>query len=207
MSDEPVQCVQCGQKAVFYYQKKEGIFPLCLSCNLIYQQTLEIERVQHEREYNQGIAECNKMVESITGIPGTWPLIPERTINKSANMTFNNFTLNNSSVGVLNTGNLKMVDTNITVLNGNPKTHEAGDAISKLMDAIGKSDLPDEKKNEAIELLATISSEAVLPKEKRKTSVLKAVLSHLPTILKTSTAAITVWEKVSPHLHSLLHAL
>jgi hypothetical protein len=118
-------------------------------------------------------------------------------------MTLNNINVNNSSVGVLNTGNLEIVDSAITTLKSNPQTHDIAGAIAKLTTAISNADLSPEIKNEAIEILSTVATEATAPENKRKSSVVKRLLSGLPTLIQTSASAIEIWKTVEPIIRTV----
>jgi hypothetical protein len=118
-------------------------------------------------------------------------------------MTLNNITVKDSSVGVLNTGNLEIVDSAITALKANPQTQDVAGAILKLASAIADSELPAEKKNEAIEILSTVATEATAPEGKRKSSVVKRLLAGFPTLIQTSASAIEIWKTVEPIMRAM----
>jgi hypothetical protein len=178
-----------------YYVGPEKGFPLCLDCTHKQQQIAAIESDQLEREMNFEAAK----IEAIFGTPGTIPRYPQRpiSINKGS-VTFNNIHISDSSVGVLNTGNLEIVDSAITALKSNPQTQDIASAISKLVSTISDGHLPTDTKNEAIEILTTVATEATAPEGKRKASVVKRLLAGFPSLIQTSASAIEVWKTVEP---------
>jgi hypothetical protein len=139
-------------------------------------------------------------MEAVLGTTGVIPRYPQRQLRviQGGPVKLYNIQVNDSSVGVLNTGNLEMVDTAITALKANPQTQDIAGAISKLAVAIANADLPKENKNEAIEILTTVATEATAPEPKRKSSVVKRLLSGFPTLIQTSASAIEIWKAVEP---------
>lgn len=144
-------------------------------------------------------------VELVTGLPGIAPRFPqpERKIIQTRDVVFNNIHVSNSSIGILNTGNLEIVDSAITALKQDPKTQEFGIAIERLANAIAEAnDLTQEKKNEAMEILGVIASKATAPKEKRRSGVVRSILATLPNIIQTSAAIIQIWQEIEPIIKS-----
>jgi hypothetical protein len=171
--------------------------PLCLDCNDKLSQMLDRQNYQLERLMNFFMDQA----DAATGIYGDLPRFPERRINlvQGGSMTFNNINVSAGNIGVLNTGNLKMVDSAITILNQNPASREVSDAITKLTSAIAQSaELPPDKKNEAIEILGTVASEAIVPKEKRRNVVVRTLLGALPTAIQTAASVMQIWQQVEP---------
>lgn len=187
---------------MFVVGPKGNEFPLCLECTNKHQQMAAIQSDQLERDMNFAIAQS----EAVTGLPsGSLPRYPQRQVRiiQGGSVTLNNINVNNSSVGVLNTGNLEIVDTAITALKNNPQTQDIASAIAKLTTAISNADLSPEDKNEAIEILSTVATEATAPEGKRKSSVARRLLSGLPTLIQTSASAIEIWKTVEPIIRKL----
>lgn len=175
---------------------KGNEFALCLECTLKQQQLAAIQSDQLERDLNYATAQ----IEAVMGMPGTLPRYPQREVKiiKGGSVTLNNITVNDSAIGVLNTGNLEIVDSAISALKSHPETQAVAAAISRLTNAIADSSLPTATKNEAIEILSTVATEATAPEGRKKSSVVKRLLSALPTLLQTSASAIEVWKAVEP---------
>ena len=118
-------------------------------------------------------------------------------------MMLNNISVSDSAIGVLNTGSLEMVDSAISALKSDPATKEVSDALKKLTNSIADAqDLAPEKRNEAIEILSVVASEATAPENKRKTSVVKRLLGQFPTLIQTSAALTEIWHTVGPTIIS-----
>jgi hypothetical protein len=191
-----MKCHNCEKNALYLYGPKGQEVPLCLDC---YCKITEVnERIQEtlERQINFLTAE----MEATVGMPGILPRYPERRrIISTGGVTLNNINVINSEIGVLNTGNLRVVDSVITALKQNPATLEISAAISKMANAITQStDLAPEKKNEAMEILGTVASETVQPKQKRRNIVVKTLLDALPTVIQTAASAMQIWQQVEP---------
>lgn len=189
---------------MFYIGPTEKPFPVCLDCNLKHAQLSAIQCDQLEREMNYAAAH----MEAITGMPGTIPRYPPRQVRivQGGTVTLNNINISQSTIGVLNTGSLQMVDSAITILMGQPETKDIAEAIKSLVNAIASApELSKEDKNEAIETLSVVASEATAPQDKRKSSVVKRLLAHLPDLIKTSASALTIWDKVGSHILAFFH--
>jgi hypothetical protein len=190
------KCHNCEKPAIYRVGPEGNEIHLCLECTLKHQQLAAIEAEQIERDLNYAAAE----MEAITGMPGTIPRYPQRQIRiiQGGSVTLYNFHVNDSSIGVLNTGNLEIVDTAISALKANSQTQDLAGAISKLASAIADADLPKENKNEAIEIFSTVATEATAPRDRKKSSVVKRLLAALPTLIQTSASAIEIWKAVEP---------
>jgi hypothetical protein len=118
-------------------------------------------------------------------------------------VTLNNISVSNSAIGVLNTGNLEVVDSAISALKSDPATKEVSDALKQLTNSIAAAqDLASKEKNEAIEILSVVASEATAPKDKRKASVVNRLLAQFPTLIQTSAAVLEIWQTVGPSIIS-----
>jgi hypothetical protein len=196
------KCHNCDKPAMYLVGPEGNEFPLCLDCNVKHAQMSAIQSDQLERDMNFAASE----MEAVSGLShGSLPRYPQRQVRiiQGGPMTLNNITVKDSSVGVLNTGNLEIVDSAITALKANPQTQDVAGAILKLASAIADSELPAEKKNEAIEILSTVATEATAPEGKRKSSVVKRLLAGFPTLIQTSASAIEIWKTVEPIMRAM----
>ncbi len=154
-----------------------------------------------ERELNYISAE----MESITGIPNILPRYSERrTIIHTGGVILNNIHVSNSEIGVLNTGTIGNVDATVTVLKSEGNS-ELASAVAALSEAVIKSSqIANDSKNQILELLGALSEEAVVPKEKRKPSVAKALLTELSGILGGVSVLAELWGKAKTLFEQLL---
>jgi hypothetical protein len=135
-------------------------------------------------------------MEAASGVYGLLPRFPERqAIIHTGEVTLNNIRVSDSEIGVLNTGAIENVDSTLTVLKTEGST-ELATIVRELSEAIIKSDdITNNQKNEALELIGTLSQEAVCPPHKRKVAVVKAVLGELSSILGTVSTLGQAFEK------------
>jgi hypothetical protein len=171
--------------------------PLCLDCNLKHTQMLAIQNEQLEREMNF----LTDYIESTAGVPRILPRFPRKQtkIIQGGTVTLNNIHVSDSNIGVLNTGNLEMVDSAITVLGQDPETREVSAAISRLANAVAQSnELSPDKKDETMEILSTVASEATAPRGKRRNVVVRTLLGALPTAIQTAASVLQIWHEVGP---------
>jgi hypothetical protein len=196
-----VKCYNCDKPAMFVVGPEGNGFPLCLECTNKHQQMAAIQSDQLERDMNFAAAE----MEAVTGTLGTMPRYPQRQIRiiQGGPVTLNNINVSNSAIGVLNTGNLEIVDAAITALKANQQTQDIAGAIAKVTSAVADSDLSKQIKNEAIEILSTVATEATAPEPKRKSSVVKRLLGGLPTLIQTSASAMEIWKAVEPIIRQM----
>ena len=166
--------------------------PLCLDCYIRFQNVMDQQTEEHEQHLNYLSAE----MESIVGLPGTLPRYSERRrVIHTGALTLNNIHVSNSQVGVINTGTLQNVDATVTVLKSSGN-EELATAITALAQAVIElRDMADEAKNQALEILGALAEEAVAPKEKRKTAVVRALISELSIILGGVAALAALWTK------------
>jgi hypothetical protein len=107
----------------------------------------------------------------------------------------NNIHVSNSEIGVLNTGTIENVDNTVTVLKVEDN-NEFANSITMLSEAIIKAgELSNNQKNQVLELVESLSQEAVVPKDKRKLAVVRALLAELSGILGNVTTLAQIWEK------------
>jgi hypothetical protein len=196
-----VKCHNCEKPAIYAVGLEGQQVPLCLDCHLKLTQILAIQTDQLEREMNFIIAQA----ESVVGLHGVLPRFPKRQVRviQGGTMTLNNISVSNSAIGVLNTGNLEVVDSAISALKSDPATKEVSDALKQLTNSIAAAqDLASEEKNEAIEILSVVASEATAPKDKRKASVVNRLLAQFPTLIQTSADLLEIWQTVGPSIIS-----
>jgi hypothetical protein len=116
--------------------------------------------------------------DAITGISGGFgrmQIFPPPRIVQSGPMVFNNIRLENSTVGVVNTGDVKSIGSVVTT--AKTAGHEAlATAFKEFTEAVLTSqDLQQEAKNETISQLAFLSQQ-VVSKQKQAPSVIRSII-------------------------------
>jgi hypothetical protein len=199
-----VKCCNCDKPAIYAVGPEGEQLPFCLDCNLKHVQMLAIQNDQLERSLNY----ATEQMEAIVGISGILPRFPQRQVRviEGGTVTLNNIHVSNSNIGILNTGNLEIIDSAITQLNQDSGAQEISGALSKLATAIAASDeLSVEKQNEAMQLLSVIATEATAPKQKRRGVIVKPLLASLATIIQTSASLIQIWQSVEPTISTFFN--
>jgi hypothetical protein len=166
--------------------------PLCLDCYIRWQNVMLQQQEMHEREMNYLTDE----MESLVGMHGILPRYPERRrIIQTGGVILNNIHVSNSEIGVLNTGTIHSMDATVTIMKTEGNQLLAN-VLATLSEAVIKSgELSNNQKNQILELLTSLSEEAVTPKEKRKNAVAKALLSELSSIIGSISTLTEMWDK------------
>ena len=193
-------CQQCGRPTFHIYEDEQGTFGLCLDCSLKYQHILELQREESERQYNQALGD----LEAISGVRTGMPRFPPRqrpVLFRGS--TLNNIHLHNSTVAILNTGSIERADVAIGAIKAAGENDLAG-ALKVLAEAIAESpDLQIKNKNDALEMLSAVATEASQPADQRRAATMRPVVNGLGEIIKLAPGVNIIWQKVVPLLDAL----
>jgi hypothetical protein len=182
---------------MFEYQ---GQHLLCLDCHSKYQQTLMAQQRELARAMNFALSE----MEAVTGMYGVMPRYEiEQPVIRAGPTTFNNFKIDGSVIGAINTGRAQKMDVSLSNIN-TPENAELHDALASFTQSVMNSkEVTNETKNAVLDLLEAITSEAAKPKEQRNQTLLTAILPRIPTLVSTATSLVALWNKIQPHLAHL----
>ncbi len=98
-----------------------------------------------------------------------------------------------STIGELNTRNIQSVDASITNLKQSG-SEQLADAITILTDSvIASSDLQNKTKDDLIEILSFISSEATAPPEQLRKAIAKSVIKKFEDTISVSAKLNKLW--------------
>lgn len=184
-------CQHCGKPAMFLVGPEQNV-PVCLDCNLKIVQMNAIQAEQLERELNYLSGE----MEAIVGLPEFLPRYPERRPVQVTRPTFNQIRVSNSSIGILNTGNIETVSAAVTAISGSGDEALAT-AIRELRDAIvSDGALNPEAKDKLLEVLGVVSTEATAPKERRKKFAIRPLLRELGDLARDSASLFDAWNRL-----------
>lgn len=101
------QCAQCNKIAIFVVG--DGKVPLCIDCYLKLQQAIELE----DRRLKEMMNYLTDHIEAAIGLYGILPRFPtSRPIVRQGPLTLNNININRSTIGTINTGEIKNLDSN-----------------------------------------------------------------------------------------------
>lgn len=187
-----MECQQCGRPALIAYDN--GQVRLCLDCNLKFIQANAIQQRQLERQVNAAYAD----MDAIVGLSPSAPPFPEGNPVHLHGATFHNIRVENSAVGMINTGAIETVDAAVTAINASGEP-DLGRAFAELCEAVvADGELDEATKNKLLEMLSLMSTEATAPKEHRRSSAIRPVLQEVASLLGGSVALATLWEKIKP---------
>jgi hypothetical protein len=148
-----------------------------------------------------GVNFAADQMDEISGLPRTGARMQVPPI-PTGPVILNNFKVDNSVVGSINTGNVKTIDVNLTYLHsvGNDK---ARDALKALTEAIlGDTSMTDAQKNELVEQVAFLSDQAIAGPN-RKPGLIKTTFCALTQAAGTVSAMTGAWQSAEPILKSL----
>jgi len=193
-------CQQCGRPAAVRITDDQGELYLCIDCNLKFEHAEALEFQRTAQQLNQVAAEF----EAASGLPGLVPRMPVPPVHAVliGNMNVNNINVDNSVIGVLNTGSIKTVDNSVTVL------RQSGDeemalAISKLTQSvIDSADADNESKREIVDLLSVIADEARKPQQERRPAVIRPLLTELATAFSGLAGLSHLWQQYGPMIQA-----
>jgi len=195
-------CYNCGKPAMFVMEDANGAkIPICLDCRM---KLLHVQQAQFDM--------CARMVnwaaehmDNVLPIGSPTPRIAmsKPVIVQHGGITLNNIKVDNSTIGVLNTGSLEMVDSAVSVL------HQAGDdklgqAVQEFTQAVvSAKDLDAKQKNELLSLLSVIASEATAPSDQRRSAAMWPIIEKLAILAGGIASLAEIWERVGPILRAV----
>lgn len=187
-----MKCYQCSKPAMFKVGKEE--VPLCLDCNLKLTQMSQMQLEANERIINF----MSDQMDYSIGLPPSGPRFPLRKSIHVGGVNLNNIKVDNSTIGVLNTGNIESVDVSVTSLQQSGNSQLAN-AIKELANAVVSSnELQNDTKDQLIEILSVLSSEATAPVERQRKGVAKVLIEQFKNALNVSTQLTQLWSTWGP---------
>jgi|APSaa5957512622_1039677.scaffolds.fasta_scaffold134341_1 hypothetical protein len=108
-------------------------------------------------------------------------------------INLDNIKLDSSTTGALNTGNIQSVDASITNLKQGGKEQLANALVTITDSVIASSDLQDKIKDELIEILKYISSEATAPPGQQRKAIAKSVIKKFEDTISVSAKLTQLW--------------
>ena len=196
-----MKCHNCSNQPMFIRSvgPKDIHLPLCLDCNIKFVQMITLQNDMLERQFNY-LAES---MDRTIGLPGLTPRFPLRQAVTMEGVTLNNVKIDRSSIGVLNTGTIGTVDAAVSTLKQSGES-DAAETFTKLTEAMARdSELTIEQKNQVVELLSVLSTEATAPKERRRGSAMLPLLERLSTLISGAASLAQLWTQYSPAIQRL----
>jgi hypothetical protein len=192
-----MKCHQCERPA-FY--ELEGRIRVCLDCYYKINQIHNIQFLQNAAMANQALDDMD-MISGMRTVGGRVPIAALAAATRGADRTvYNNIKISQSTVGVINTGDLAKIDAVIT-LTKETDAEQIGVYLQELTQVIldsQKSTIADRQ-----ELIDLIKSLAEQIQSARKKSVTLSLLKGIEERIQTISAAIPVYEKMKPIVEAL----
>ncbi|MBC8553117.1 MAG: hypothetical protein H8D23_26150 [Candidatus Brocadiales bacterium] len=104
-----------------------------------------------------------------------------------------NIKVDSLTIGALNTGNIQSVDASITNLKQSGNEQLANAIVTITDSVIASSDLQDKIKDELIEILSFISSEATAPPGQQRKGIAKSVIKKFEDTISVSATLTQLW--------------
>jgi len=156
---------------------------------------------------NQANEQMDDLMASY-GVPSNSPKykIPSfpQFFSQAAPMTLQYINVSNSAIGSLNTGNVKQIDVAMSNFMNDGQADLAATLKEFTEAVIQEPTLNEKKKDEMLEHLAFLSTQAVTLEGKKQKSVAKSILSVVRDSLGGAAALVTIWGKLEPLIRSLL---
>lgn len=134
----------------------------------------------------------------VTGFPQPVPFPETPIVNDFGNKVYHNIRVSNSTIGAINTGSIQSLDIAISTLQEQGAVKVA-DALRSLSQAIvDSSELSDEKREEALELLDAVSAELAAPAAQRRKSLARPLMAGLADVVRGALALEPVVSKYLP---------
>ena len=192
-------CDQCGKPALIVVAKH----PLCVGCYSLLQQTENARVEAANDQIRLLLARQNNLVAEMDWMVGLGPRAPRVNIPVKSSPQYN--TIHNvnlgggSTVGAITTGSVQSIAVAIGTSEKQGNTGLAA-ALKAFTDALANESVPDERKREMSEQLATLSEELTKPKEARRRAVIGPMLEGLSKAVGISGGLLSLWEKLHPLL-------
>ncbi len=197
------KCHQCPNPAFYSVGRNEAEMKnLCLSCWSILKQMNFMDFLQNASMYNNALDQMDTLVPIGVG-RGRIPVAEiARAMSRSA--TYNNISIQNSNIGVVNTGNLARIDAAITISQSQgAEIAEFGARLKDLTETIvGNSEISEEIKRDLIDIVQTISDQAIASKTPSKVVVdtlfdrLKSMATDVTVVAAAAEKLYQAWEIV-----------
>lgn len=189
------RCAACGRPAVFGYpspgqQGPDDVIPFCLEHSDQYEAMLQ----RRDTQLQHHIDRLDDDIHDIVGLPR-----PHRPARVTQRILVNAVHIHGNNSGLINNGTIGAIENNLSVLSSIDQT--LATTIKALTEAVLASELTQPEKQEAADLLASVSAEVAKTPEKRSpVPVLKAIGGALDKLLTRVPGAVALWKVVAETL-------
>ena len=173
--------------------------PLCLDCGLRYQSEMRNRMNELRKLANYHSAQ----IDMVTGIQSPKYQVSQPTILQLGYTTLNNISITNSTIGVVYTGSIQQLDVAVGELNEVGRS-EIATALKLLTESIvNNTELDEEERNEKLETLALVGSEATLPEVNRRKAPIRALFVDLATWASGVASMAQLWQQYGGYILKL----
>lgn len=190
----PPTCGQCGKPAVVALSDVQ----LCVNCY----HRLEVARTLSFRLNAISLNHAAEELDQVAPYGHRTPRMQVPDIPRGP-FVLNNIRVDNSVVGVINTGNVESIDVNISYLKtaGSEKLSEA---IRCLAEAIANErSISTHDKDLLLDQVAFLSEQATSSAQDRRPGLIKAAFKSINEAASTVTNVQAVWDLAGPLLRSV----
>jgi hypothetical protein len=185
------KCNQCDKPAVVDYNGN----PLCVE-----HYTMMIKATHSILSWQA--ANLNRLRGELEAEAGGFVKLPQIDIPQNpfmgGNLTLNNISINQSTIGALNTGTIANLDAGITIMNSQGEKGLA-QSIKELTEAvINSNEINEQLKNEINEQLEFLVAQATSEPKNRSMGTIKSVLFGLQNSISTVAGLLTIWNSTAP---------
>jgi hypothetical protein len=144
-------------------------------------------------------------MEDSVGMPGLFQrhALPTPPVTLHTGTT-NHIRIDHSVVGAINTGNIEKLDVVMDRIKAGGDDASAEELKKMVQAVVDNTDIQIAAKNEILEHLAFISSQAIIPKENRQTVIAKTSVIAVEKLLSTSADLLTIWTGIKPLIETFL---
>lgn len=192
-----MKCQQCDRPVMFRFGDK-GQPALCLDCSHKFLEIMNMEFLQNAAMFNLAV----QQMDAIMPLGGSSPSLPisELAMAMKKPATLNNIVVTNSTVGVINTGDLAKIDAAITITKGSD-VEAVGDTLKRLVQTVIEAkELSDSDKAQIVEVLQELSKQLI---GEKKPSVMMALISAVEERAKGANAVLTLAATLAEGIRSL----
>lgn len=199
-----MRCHQCERPAIL--RMAENSPALCLACADQAQSIADRQQSIVDRQFLQNAAMLNHALDEMDTIMGglvqVGGRVPVGEIARAmkGKTILNNINIANSSVGLINTGDLARIDAAIT-LTKSTDVESIGAQLQRLTQAVlDTSDLGNSQRAEMLDLVQSLAEQVV---RERKPSVIGALLKSIEDRAQGLAALVTIVEGLSTAIKNL----
>ncbi len=184
-------CSQCGKPAVVEVNGN----PICVDCYLKFQQALQIRDNMLKEQENFLLDQMDSAIGMDSFGPRHKIQPPVTPVIHQGPMNFHSLNFDRSVVGAINTGNVKKMEVALNDIHVNNGNTELEKALKEFTEAVlSEKSLAVEERDDIVEQLSVLATQAARPKESRLTSVMRALVTSIGASIPS--ALIEHWDKI-----------